>query len=107
MKLDQKKKDPQYDIPLQQTPLQIKNKPKDKQKPTPKRKIQETQNTETMNKFRILGKDEAKSSPLFTKPKTQKNKPTNSVEQRTNNEPPNLISGTAGLSTIKISYKMI
>ena len=36
---------------------------KDKQKPTLKPKIQETENTETMNKFRILEKMETESSP--------------------------------------------
>ena len=49
---------------------------KDKEKLTPKSKIQETENTETMNKFGILEKMETESSPQLTKPKTQKNKPT-------------------------------
>ena len=31
---------------------------------------------------------ETKSSPQLTKPRTQKNKPTNSPERRTNNELP-------------------
>ena len=39
---------------------------KDKQKPKPK--IQETENTEPMNKFRILEKMETESSPQLTKP---------------------------------------
>ena len=38
-----------------------------------------------MNKFRILEKVDTESSPQLTKPKTQKNKSTNSPEQRTNN----------------------
>ena len=46
---------------------------KDKQKPTPKPKIQETENTETMNKFRILEKMETESNAQLTQPKTQKN----------------------------------
>ena len=51
--------------------------------------MQETDNTKTMNKFRILEKMKTESSPQLTNPKTQKNKLTNSPEQRTNNEPPN------------------
>ena len=42
-----------------------------------------------MNKFRLLEKMETDSGLQLTKPKTQKNKPTNSPEQRNNNEPPN------------------
>ena len=74
---------------------------KDKQKPTPKPKIQETENAETMNKFRLLEKMEIENSPQMTKPKTQKNKPTNSLEKRTNNEPPNNSVELSGLNTIK------
>ena len=73
--------------PLLQTPLQIKKAFKGEQKPKPK--IQEKEKTEKMNKFRILEKMETESSPQLAKPKTQKNKPTNSPEQRINNEPLN------------------
>ena len=45
--------------------------------------------SETINKFRLLEKIEAESSPQLTKPKTQKNKPTNSPKQWINNEPQN------------------
>ena len=38
---------------------------------------------------------------METKPKTQKNKSTNSPEQRTNNEPPNNSVELSGLNTIK------
>ena len=44
---------------------------------------------------------ETESSPQLTKPKTRKNKPTNSPEQRTNNEPPNNSVEQPGLNTIK------
>ena len=54
-----------------------------------------------MNKFRLLEKMETESSPQLTKPKTQKNKPTNSLEQRTNNEPLNNSVELSGLNTIK------
>ena len=54
-----------------------------------------------MNKFRILEKMETESSPQLTKPKTQKNKPTNSLEQRTNNERPNTSVELSRLNTIK------
>ena len=54
-----------------------------------------------MNKFRILEKMKTVSSPQLTKPKTQKNKPTNSSEQRTDNEPPNNSVELPGLNTIK------
>ena len=47
---------------------------KDKLKPTPKPKIQETENTDTMNKFRILEEMETESCPQLTKPKTKKKK---------------------------------
>ena len=53
-----------------------------KQNPTLKPKIQETENTETMNQFRILQKMKTEINPQLTKPKTQKNKPTNNLEQR-------------------------
>ena len=42
-----------------------------------------------MSKFRILEKMETERGPQLTKPKTQKNKPTNSPEQRIHNESPN------------------
>ena len=42
-----------------------------------------------MNKFKIFEKMDTENSPQLIKPKTQKNKPTNSPELRTNNEPPN------------------
>ena len=45
--------------------------------------MKETENTKTMNEFRILEKMETDSSPQLTKPKIQKNKPTNIPEQRT------------------------
>ena len=54
-----------------------------------------------MNKFRLLEKMETESSPQLTKPKTQKNKPTNSPEQRTNNEPPNNSVELSELNAIK------
>ena len=54
-----------------------------------------------MNKFRLLEKMEIESSLHLTKPKTQKNKSTNSLEQRTNNEPPNNSVELSGLNTIK------
>ena len=54
-----------------------------------------------MNKFRILEKMGRESSPQLTKPKTPKNKPRNSPEQRTNNEPPNNSMELSGLNTIK------
>ena len=54
-----------------------------------------------MNKFRILEKMETESSLQLTNPKTQKNKPTNSLEQRANNEPPNNSVELSGLNTIK------
>ena len=54
-----------------------------------------------MNKFRILEKMETESSTQLTKPKTQKNKSTNSPEQRTNNESPNNSVELSGLNTIK------
>ena len=44
---------------------------------------------------------ETESSPQLTKPKTQKNKTTNSPEQRTNNEPQNNSVELARLNTIK------
>ena len=40
------------------------------------------------------------SSPQLTKPKLQKNKPTNSEEQRTNNEPSNNYVELSELNTI-------
>ena len=54
-----------------------------------------------MNKFRLLKKMETESSPQLTKPKTQKNKSTNSPEQRSNNEPPNNYVELSGINTIK------
>ena len=54
-----------------------------------------------MNKFRILEKMETESCPQLTKPKTQKNKATNSPEQRTNKESPNNSVELSGLNTIK------
>ena len=54
-----------------------------------------------MNKFRQLEKKETESSPQLTKSKTQKNKSTNSLEQRTNNEPPNNSVELSGLNSIK------
>ena len=49
----------------------------------------------------MLEKMETVSSPQLSKPKIQKNKPTNSPEQRTNNEPPNNSEELPGLNTIK------
>ena len=57
-----------------------------------------------MNKFRLLEKikTESKPPPQLTKSKPQKNKSTNSLEQRTNNEPPNNNSvELSGLNSIK------
>ena len=44
---------------------------------------------------------ETENSPHLTKPQTQKNKPSNSPEQRTNNEPPNNSVELPGSTTIK------
>ena len=60
-----------------------------------------------MNKFRILEKMKTESSPQLTKPKTQKNKRTNSPEQRTNYELPNNSVGPSGLKTIKKCLKIL
>ena len=54
-----------------------------------------------MNKSRIYEKKETESRPQLTKSKTQKNKLTNSSEQRTNNEPSNNFVKLSGLNTIK------
>ena len=54
-----------------------------------------------MNEFRILEKMETESSPQLTKPITQKNKPTNSLVHRTNNEPPNKSVELPRLNAIK------
>ena len=54
-----------------------------------------------MNKFRILEKMETENSSQLNKTKTQNNKPTNSPEQRTKNEPPNISVELSGLNTIK------
>ena len=89
--------------PLKSTDTTLNKKTfQDKQKPTTKQKIQNSETIEIMNKFRILEKMEPESSqPKLTKPKTQKNKPTNSPEQRTNNEPPNNSVELPRLNTIK------
>ena len=50
---------------------------------------------------------ETESSPRLSKPKTQKNKPTNSLEQRINNEPPSNSVELPGLNTIKVSNKIL
>ena len=54
-----------------------------------------------MNKFRLSEKIETESSPQLIRSKTQKNKSTNSPEQRTNNEPPNNSVELSGLNLIK------
>ena len=56
-----------------------------------------------MNKFRLLEKMETESSPQLTKPKTQKNKPTNNPEQRTKNKPTN----NSGTARIKYNKKCL
>ena len=60
-----------------------------------------------MNKFRLLENIETESSPQVTKSKTQKNKPTNSPEQRTNNKLPNNSVELSGLNKIKMSNKIL
>ena len=54
-----------------------------------------------MNKFRLLETMETESSPQLTKPKTQRIKPTNSPEQKTNNEPQNNSVELSRLNIIK------
>ena len=84
-----------------QPPTSIDSSPNKKKHLKTNKNYTKTENTKTINKFRILEKMETDSSPRLTKPKTQKNKPTNSPEQRTNNEPPNNLVELSELNTIK------
>ena len=62
---------------------------KNKQKRTSKQKIHETENIESVNKFRHLEKMEIEKSRQLTKRKDQKNKEANSLDLRLNNDPQN------------------
>ena len=62
---------------------------KEKTKITPKQKTVESENVDSSNKFKILGKMEIDHSPKVHKHKGHKNKRSNSPDLRPNNEPQN------------------
>ena len=99
-KLDQKTKDPQYNLPLLQTPLQVKKHLKTNKNLHQNQKYKKQKIQKQWINSEYLKRGKTESSSQLTKPKTQKNKPTN-LEQRTNNEPPNNSVELSGLNTIK------